>query len=150
MPNSDTPDVDVAPWPAPLRLRTPALSSHVRGLRRRLSRWLPVDHFDVGVVEDLVAAVSEALENCCDHAFADAAASGTMTLSARTLDECLRVSVVDDGVWQIPDTGPTTRGRGIAMIRALIDDVVISSGLEGTQVDLTHHVPGCGSHALAQ
>lgn len=63
-----------------------AHGSQVRVLRRHLAYWLEGDHLDAEAVDDLVMAASEALENCCDHAFTGASAVGTMTLTARPCD----------------------------------------------------------------
>lgn len=133
-------DADVvALWPDPLRIRTPAHGSQVRVVRRRLSRWLHSDHLDPDVVDDLVMAASEALENCCDHAFAGSADSGMMTLTAHTSDATLVITVADDGSWQEAPTESGNRGRGLAMMRELVDDVAIESGPQGTHLALTHH-----------
>jgi serine/threonine-protein kinase RsbW len=133
-------DADVAQWPEPLRIRTAAHGSQVRVVRRRLSRWLAGDHLHPDLVDDLVMAASEALENCCDHAFSGASAHGTMTLTAQTVDATLVITVADDGCWQEAPTEPGVRGRGLAMMRELVDDVVIECGPEGTHLALTHHL----------
>jgi serine/threonine-protein kinase RsbW len=133
-------DADVAQWPDPLRVRTAAHGSQVRVVRRLLSQWLHSDHMDPDLVDDLVMAVSEALENCCDHAFAGATISGTMTLTAQTSDATLTITVADDGCWQEAPAEPGIRGRGLAMMRALVDDVVVESGPQGTHLALTRHL----------
>jgi anti-sigma regulatory factor (Ser/Thr protein kinase) len=135
-------DGAAAQWPDPLRISAPAEGSRVRLLRRRLTQWLHGDHLDEDVIEDLVLAASEALENCCDHAFEQSSSFGTMTLSARLADEALVITVADDGCWQQAGTGPTHRGRGLAMIRELVDEVVIETGPDGTHLALTRHLVG--------
>ncbi|MHC1558956.1 ATP-binding protein [Actinomycetospora sp. C-140] len=139
MPTPRTGDTDVAHWPDPLWVRTPADNGNVRLLRRRLTEWLAGDHLDEDVVDDLVMAASEALENCCDHAFVDREA-GVMTLGAHIVDGALVITIVDDGVWQDPPTDPGDRGRGLGMMRALADDVDVRAGPDGTLVALTRHV----------
>ena len=132
-------DADVAQWPDPLWISAPADGSQVRVVRRRLSRWLHSDHLDPDVADDLVMAASEALENCCDHAFTGAPAGGTMTLTAQASDATLTITVADDGRWQEAPAEPGIRGRGLAMMRELVDDVAIESGPQGTELALTHH-----------
>ena len=143
MPTPGTGDTDVARWPDPLRVRVPADSGNVRLLRRRLTQWLGDDHLDdhldEDVVDDLVMAASEALENCCDHAYADRAA-GVMSLCARIADGALVISIADDGVWLDPPLDPGDRGRGLGMMRALADDVDVRAGPDGTLVALTRYV----------
>jgi anti-sigma regulatory factor (Ser/Thr protein kinase) len=141
MPKSESlGDADVAQWPDPLRIRTAAHGSQVRVVRRRLSRWLHGDHLDTDLVDDLVLAASEALENCCDHAYTGASAGGTMTLTAQASDATLTITVTDDGCWQEAPAEPGVRGRGLAMMRELVDDVAVESGPQGTQLALTHHL----------
>ena len=132
-------DADVAHWPDPLRVRAAAHGSQVRVLRSHLSRWLSGDHLDPDLVDDLVMAASEALENCCDHAFTGASAHGTMTLTACTADAVVVITVADDGRWQDAPAESGNRGRGLAMMRTLVDDVVVASGPQGTHLALTHH-----------
>ncbi len=107
--------------------------------------WLAGEDLDHDTVDALVLAASEALENCCDHAFTDVGAVGTMTLSAREFPDRLVITVGDDGHWQVPAAGPTRRGRGLATIRVLVDHVALTSGVEGTRLVLTRQrSPGSG------
>jgi len=129
-----------AQWPDPLKVSAAAEGGCVRLLRRRLAQWLRGDHLGEDVVEDLVLAVSEALENCCDHAFEQSSSAGTMTLSARLVEQTVLITVADDGRWQQAGTGPSHRGRGLAMMRELVDDVVIETGPDGTQLALIRHL----------
>jgi serine/threonine-protein kinase RsbW len=141
MPKSESlGDAVVAQWPDPLWIRTAAHGSQVRVVRRRLSHWLHGDDLDPDLVDDLVMAVSEALENCCDHAFAGTATSGTMTLTAHASDAVLVITVADDGCWQEAPSEPGIRGRGLAMMRELVDDVVIECGPQDTHLALTHRL----------
>lgn len=119
-------DTAGAQWPHPLRISMSARGSHVRLFRRRLSRRLGGDQLGADVVDDLVLATSEALENCCDHAFTGTGAGAvTMTLVARVSGERLTISVVDDGSWRDADPERGGRGRGLAMMRALVDEVAV-------------------------
>ncbi|GAA4853054.1 hypothetical protein GCM10023201_52990 [Actinomycetospora corticicola] len=142
------PDDEARPaprWPHPLVVSAAAQGSQVRVLRRRLAAWLGGDHLDGDAVDDVVSAASEALENCCDHAYGAAPGAGTMTLSAHRLpgdDDALEVDVVDDGRWRSAPTDPGRRGRGLAMMRALVDDVTVEAGPGGTRIRLVHHGRG--------
>jgi len=133
-------DVAVVEWPASLRVCAAASGSHVRAFRRHLARWLGGDHLEPDVVDDLVLAASEALENCCDHAYAGGPSGGTMCLTARAVDDTLVITVADDGHWRAAGQEPGHRGRGLEMMRALVDEVEVSAGPDGTQLVLTHHV----------
>jgi serine/threonine-protein kinase RsbW len=77
-----------------------------------LAQWLRGHHLDEDVVEDLVLAASEAMENCCDHAFEQSPSAGTMTLTARLVGEALVITVADDGRWQRQGPDRATVGEG--------------------------------------
>jgi serine/threonine-protein kinase RsbW len=141
MPNPDAHgDAAAARWPDTLQVSTSAQGSHVRLLRRRLTQWLGGDDLDADVIEDLVLAASEAMENCCDHAYSDGHGAGTMTLTASQTPDRLVITVADDGSWQLegPDAGH--RGRGLTLMRELVDDVAIEAGPGGTSLALTRYL----------
>jgi len=56
-------------------------------------------------------------------------------MQAMALGDSLRVTVVDTGSWKPPQlaTNPH-RGRGITLMRGLMQDVEISPGIDGTTV----------------
>ncbi|GAA4929605.1 anti-sigma regulatory factor (Ser/Thr protein kinase) [Actinomycetospora succinea] len=142
MPTTDSRGAATVPrWPEPLRITATAHGAQVRVLRRYLTQWLDGDHLDADVIDDLVLATSEALENCCDHAYAGTSVSGVMTLAARPFDHGLVITVGDDGHWQ-PTSAPGTRGRGLAMMRTLVDDVAVHAGADGTHIALTLYGAG--------
>ena len=141
MPNPDAPGrTAVAEWPDTLRVSMSADGGHVRLFRRKLSQWLSGDHLQADVVDDLVMATSEALENCCDHAYSGGHGAGTMTLTASQADDRLVITVADDGSWQLEGAETGHRGRGLTMMRELVDDVAIEVGPGGTSLALTRYV----------
>jgi serine/threonine-protein kinase RsbW len=141
MPNPDAQGAaSIARWPDTLQVSASAQGSHVRLLRRRLTQWLGGDDLDADVIEDLVLAASEALENCCDHAFSGGHGAGTMTLTASQAHDRLVITVADDGSWQLEGAETGHRGRGLTMMRQLVDDVAIEAGPGGTSLALTRYV----------
>ena len=141
MPNPDAQGAAaVARWPDTLQVSASAQGSHVRLLRRRLTQWLGGDDLDADVIEDLVLAASEALENCCDHAYSGGPGAGTMTLTASQAHDRLVITVADDGSWQLEGAETGHRGRGLTMMRQLVDDVAIEAGPGGTSLALTRYV----------
>lgn len=98
---------------------------------------------------DIVLAVNEAATNCVEHAYRNAA-DGVMVVEA-TLDHGrIVVCVSDHGEWRTPSTEPTTRGRGLPIIRALGDGVEVRQTTSGTTVRIDFDVlnPGRGDQEL--
>jgi serine/threonine-protein kinase RsbW len=122
---------------SPLDLSATALPTNVGSLRRAVRRWLGDVIADADVVDDLTLAVSEALENAADHAYADRPDPGTMTVRAEVDDAGrLVIRIVDDGSWRAPSF-ESSRGRGITMMEALADSAVVQAMPGGTAVTLT-------------
>lgn len=92
---------------------------------------------DVGA--DIVLAVNEAATNCIEHAYRDSA-DGLVVVEATFEDGRILVCIADHGEWQTPSTGPTTRGRGLPIIRAVGDGVDVSKSKSGTTVRIGFQV----------
>lgn len=53
----------------------------------------------------------------------------------------VHVTVTDSGVWKVPSSVPDpVRGRGVALMRLLMDDVTLDHGASGTTVHLTARI----------
>ena len=104
------------------------------------------DH-DVGGLRgtDIMIAAGEAAANAFEHAAADRPADAgpvQITLTARTEDTVVRLTVADTGSWRPPPAdrqqpAPGTRGHGMIFMHALMDDVRIDPSAHGTTVTLT-------------
>ncbi len=108
------------------------------GLRRTIARWLtthgvgPDERFDIAV------AVSEAAGNAIEHAYGPHRAH--FTVDCRWLDGEVRAVVRDSGRWRTP--GSRGRGRGLEIMRELMDSVQIERGKEGTTITLVKRIAG--------
>ncbi len=125
----------LADTPAPLQLDLPAVPSSLPAVRRKLGAWL--DHLGMGEQDrvGVMVAVGEAAANAAEHAYRDTGA-GPMHVSASVdLDGVLTVTVRDEGSWRPPDRDPGSRGRGLLIMRQLVDGVVLQ-GEDGTTVTL--------------
>ena len=125
----------LADTPAPLKLDLPAVPASLPVVRRRLGAWL--DHLGMGEQDrvGIMVAVGEAAANAAEHAYRDGA-SGPMHVSAAVdLDGVLTVAVRDEGSWRPPDRDPGSRGRGLLIMRQLVDGVVLQDE-GGTTVTL--------------
>ncbi len=102
----------------------PAAPSELADLREQLRGWL-AEH---GVAEDVergvVLAVSEAAANAVEHGYGSDGA-GIVTVMARLADDRLEITVRDTGAWRQPRRD-TDRGRGLEIIRAIMDEVSIA------------------------
>ena len=113
----------------------------VAGVRNEFCRWIRTHlALDDERVSDMVLAVNEALANAAEFAYADAPTPGLLHVHADYDGDAsvLTVTVSDDGVWRVSESGHKNpaRGRGIPLMRALTDRALIDSGHAGTEVRL--------------
>jgi serine phosphatase RsbU (regulator of sigma subunit)/anti-sigma regulatory factor (Ser/Thr protein kinase) len=102
------------------------------GLRRTLGRWLISQGIGGDALFNITLAASEAAANAIEHAYG--AHEATFRISCLHEDEEVRVTVIDDGRWR--SSRPYGRGRGLAIMRALVDDAQLERGRDGTSVTL--------------
>jgi anti-sigma regulatory factor (Ser/Thr protein kinase) len=118
-----------------------------------------MDSLDVCAAKahDLETAFGEALNNAVIHSHGNCGATIVICIRASAVAQdrtrTMRISVRDFGVGfdarlktpQVPDD--SVDGRGIMLMRALADDVVIESSSTGTVVELTVRVDiGTSAH----
>ena len=120
----------------PFRLELTAEPPALPGIRRRLSSWLT----SLGMGEQdrvgVMVAVGEACANSAEHAYRGAE-PGPMSVTARAdADGILTIVVRDQGTWRRPDRDPGDRGRGLLIMRQLVDRVVLEEEEQGTTVTL--------------
>ncbi|MFD4639226.1 ATP-binding protein [Lentzea sp. NPDC058436] len=119
-----------------LALRFPADPHEVGPVRHRLREWLRAGGFDEDEANDLVLAVSEAINNSVEHAY-PGPAHGTVEVRAHFgADGATQVDVTDHGQWRVPPPALTMRGRGLLLMRESVDEVDIVRRASGTTVSL--------------
>ena len=106
-------------------------------LRRALRAFLEVVRLDNGRIDDMLLAAGEATSNAIEHAYRGA--NGTVRLVAYVAAHRLVVEVRDNGRWRLE--GDPERGRGLGIMRALVDHVSIESTRSGTNVRLELALP---------
>lgn len=119
-------------------------AAEVAGLRGEFTQWLQ-RHFYLNESRrsDLALAVNEALINAAEFGHPDRAGQGIVTFNA-AYDEAvgtLTVTINDRGRWRLRLTRTAAeqsvkRGRGIALMQILTDELRISPSDRGTQVSL--------------
>jgi PAS domain S-box-containing protein len=105
-----------------------ALSAFRQGLRR----WLEEAGGEADEVQDVVMAVNEACQNAIEHAYGLTPEPFTVTLERR--DAEVVVTVRDRGGWR--DRVSDDRGRGLPLMRALMDEIDIAQRPSGSTVTL--------------
>jgi serine phosphatase RsbU (regulator of sigma subunit)/anti-sigma regulatory factor (Ser/Thr protein kinase) len=108
------------------------------GLRSVIGRWLINAGGRADEVFGVALAASEAAANAIEHAYG--AHDGTFTVTCETDGERARVVVRDSGRWR--ETQPHGRGRGLELMRSLVDEVDVQRGDDGTTVTLVRRLAG--------
>jgi len=126
--------------PAPLELKFPANVGHLAPTRSALRSWLTQARVDPDRTLNVLVAAGEAVANAIEHAHRHSP-EGTISLDATALVDQVELTITDTGSWKPPQpaTG-TNRGRGIALMRGLMNDVTIDPGAAGTTVHLSARI----------
>ena len=113
-------------------------STGLGSLRRELRSWLGHWFATEQTVHDVLLAVSEAVSNAVEHGARGDADRPIVVIATMSLGE-VQITVRDHGVWREPVVS-TERGRGLAIMRALMDDVVVERHDDGTVVRLARSI----------
>ena len=136
---------------APLALEVAPDPRRLGRMRRAVGAWLE----NAGVGEDdamaLVHAVGEAVTNAIEHAYPEPPADGVGARVRAVLDDegRMHVTVADTGRWLPAPDDPGGRGRGLMMMRGLVEHVDVTSGPTGTTVTMVapvHREVSVGSY----
>jgi anti-sigma regulatory factor (Ser/Thr protein kinase) len=106
------------------------------GLRRTLGRWLEAAGASLEESQDIRMAAHEAACNSMEHAYGFEEA--TFQLDAHRSNGRVSIVVRDTGGWREPRK--SDRGRGLDLMRALMDDVELEAGDAGTTVRMTRKI----------
>lgn len=91
-------------------------------VRAAVERWLIEVGLPSAARADLVVAVNEAAANAVEHAYRDGR-TGDLTVEA-DLGDGVEIRVIDHGAWKYGHGDPE-RGRGMHIMRSLVDDVEV-------------------------
>jgi anti-sigma regulatory factor (Ser/Thr protein kinase) len=120
----------------PLRLRTPAEPNALASLRHTVRRWFREVEADRQDAYDILVACGEACANVIQHAYGGG--EGHIEVDVAMLDGEVEVVVRDTGRWR--SASPRGGGRGLDLMRGLMDSVDVDTGPEGTVVRMRRRV----------
>ncbi|HWO67874.1 MAG TPA: ATP-binding protein, partial [Umezawaea sp.] len=122
--------------PAPLELTFPAESARLAPVRKTLRGWLDQCGLPPHAVQSVLVAVGEACANAIEHGYRGTTPD-EISLRAEALVSDLYLTVRDTGRWKVPEPEANAhRGRGVALMRAMMQRVTIAPGPAGTTVDM--------------
>ena len=123
--------------PAELAIEIPADPAVLLDLRRRVGAWLRLRTISEAAARDAILALSEACNNAIEHGYGNG--EGTIRISLAHRGETLEIVVSDDGTWRepVPDI---TRGRGLMIMRNVMEEIDLRHTPRGTRISLRQHV----------
>lgn len=121
--------------PHPLEFTFSAVGPKLAPARDALRHWLSAEGIPPQLAVDALLAVGEAMANAVEHGHRDHQ-DGMVTMRAAVTGETLHLSVTDTGRWKTP-VPDDRRGRGVLLMRALMDDVVVEPSSSGTTVRMS-------------
>jgi anti-sigma regulatory factor (Ser/Thr protein kinase) len=122
--------------PAPLDVLFSAESEQLASVRATLRGWLRSCDVGARLAQDVLVAAGEAIANAIEHGHRHLPGRPVRLRAVSTANQ-LRLTVTDSGRWRTTPPGDRgLRGHGIALMRALTQQVTIEPGPSGTTVDM--------------
>ena len=128
----------IQPLPERLSTRWPADADALGGLRHLLRRWLAGHGAGPDETYDITVAVQEAAANAVEHAYAPGMAA--FSVDAEHREGQVVVTVTDRGNWR--DARGENRGRGLPLMRGLMESVDVEPADGGTSVVMRRTLAG--------
>ena len=124
-----------------LALSFPARPSSLASMRRAVAQWLRLAEAGEDEIYEILVACGEACANTVAHAHPALSDSSFEVDGAREGPE-VEIAVRDTGRWRSP--GNEARGRGLSVMRELMDEVEIEPSEQGTTVTMRRRLRGKG------
>lgn len=125
--------IESVPLGDTLEMTFPAHPNVLGGLRSTLGRWLRAAGAGENELFDITLSTSEAAANAIEHAYG--AREATFTVRCQRRGQQVTITVRDIGRWRTSRTHGG--GRGLQIMRALVDGVKVDSDAAGTVVTMT-------------
>lgn len=107
--------------------------------RRAMRAWLVAAEVDQEDVDAVLISCGEACANALEHGLR-LSGPGTVEVRADITDRVLEAWVIDQGAWRDPVPTNGHRGRGMTLMRVLMDEVEVRGTPSGTTVHLRKHL----------
>jgi serine phosphatase RsbU (regulator of sigma subunit)/anti-sigma regulatory factor (Ser/Thr protein kinase) len=133
--------IQLTPPGKTLALALPGRPSALASMRRAVAQWLRLAGAGEDEVYEMLVACGEACANAVAHAH-PALTDSSFEVRTRKEGSEIEITVRDTGRWRSP--GEDRRGRGLAVMRELMDDVQIDASDRGTTVKLRRGLRGDG------
>ncbi|WP_041289439.1 SpoIIE family protein phosphatase [Kribbella flavida] len=130
--------------PGPLELDVASGFGGLAATRAALRTWLDRCGLAPEVAQNVLVAAGEACANAIEHGNRFDSGGRIRLLAAATADD-LHLTVVDNGRWKTPEStsdDDRRRGRGLVLMKALMDEVTITTDSTGTTVALQTRITG--------
>ncbi|GAB3022408.1 SpoIIE family protein phosphatase [Mycobacterium bourgelatii] len=126
--------------PAPLELNFPPHASQLAHTRSALRNWLKQAEVRAEQSMNVLIAAGEAVSNAIEHGHRNKS-EGLIRLDATACVDELHLTITDSGSWKPQQVIVNNqRGRGISLMRSLMQDVIIDANTGGTTVHLSARI----------
>ncbi|WP_118913786.1 SpoIIE family protein phosphatase [Mycobacterium shigaense] len=123
--------------PGPFEMTFAADVNQLASSRAALQAWLKRAGVEPDQILDVLIATGEAIANAIEHGHRGSSGGGTVSVKATMYVDQLHLTISDTGTWKEPyPVEDDTRGRGIALMRGLMEHFAIRSSDTGTTVQM--------------
>jgi PAS domain S-box-containing protein len=120
----------------------------LKSTRDTLRLWLSETDASQDDRDDITMATNEACENVVEHAYGLGADPFQVVFERDGNEIC--ISVRDRGSWRAEPDPARGRGRGLELMRRMMDDVDVQAGPNGTTVKLRKTLAGSAAGVVAE